>query len=160
VDDAPREEVSLRRASAADAAGILALVPRLVAFGPPAWRDPGSMTEADHDAIADAIASATEDPAVYIAERDAVLAGFVHVHSQVDYYRRRPHGHVADLVVAPAFEGQGVAQRLIAEAERWARALAFDWLTISVFDENRRAAGLYEHLGFGRDIASLVKPLG
>ena len=37
--------------------------------------------------------------------------------------------------------------------------LGFDWLTISVFETNGRAAGLYERLGFGRDIVRLVKPL-
>ncbi|HEY1478796.1 MAG TPA: GNAT family N-acetyltransferase, partial [Gaiellales bacterium] len=87
------------------------------------------------------------------------LAGFVHVHWSMDYYRRRRHAHVADLVVAPEFEGRGVASRLVEQAERWAREHRYDWLTIAVFEENRRAAGLYEHLGFHREIVHLVKPL-
>src|SRR3546814_19802156 len=88
-----------------------------------------------------------------------LIAGFIHLHSVVDYYRQRQHGHVADLVVDPAAEGQGVATRLLSEAELWARRQSFDWLSIAVFEENRRAAGLFEHVGFRRVILRLVKPL-
>ena len=52
-----------------------------------------------------------------------------------------------------------MAIALIAKAEEWARSQGLDWLTISVFEANGRAAGLYERLGFGRDIVRLVKPL-
>jgi ribosomal protein S18 acetylase RimI-like enzyme len=159
VSDAPRRELLVRRASARDVAAVVALVPRLVAFGPPAWRDPGEMTRTDTEVIVEALASETDDPVVYVAESGSLLAGFVHLHSQVDYFRRREHGHVADLVVAELCEGQGVASRLIAEAERWARAQGYDWLTMSVFEQNTRAAGLYGHLGFERDIVNLLKPL-
>jgi GNAT superfamily N-acetyltransferase len=159
VSDAPRRELLVRRASAGDVKAVLALVPRLVSFGPPAWRDAGAMTRTDTEVIIEALASETDDPVVYVAEDGSRLAGFVHLHSQLDYYRRREHGHVADLVVAAACEGQGVASRLIGEAERWARTQGYDWLTISVFEQNARAAGLYEHLGFERDIVNLLKPL-
>jgi GNAT superfamily N-acetyltransferase len=159
VSNAPRPELLVRRASVGDVEAVLALVPRLVAFGPPAWRDADEMTRTDRAVIVAALASETGDPVVYVAESGSGLAGFVHLHSQVDYFRRREHGHVADLVVAETYEGQGVASRLIAEAERWARARGYDWLTISVFEENARAAGLYGHLGFERDTVNLLKTL-
>jgi GNAT superfamily N-acetyltransferase len=151
--------VQVRRAALADADAVLALVPRLVAFGPPPWREPRSMIETDLLVVGEALASTAEDPAVLVAELDGRVIGFIHVHSTVDYYRRRPHGHVADLVVAEGSEGLGVATRLLAEAEEWARKQGFDWLSISVFGENERAAGLYEHHGFRQDTVSLLKPL-
>jgi ribosomal protein S18 acetylase RimI-like enzyme len=151
--------IIVRRASTADRAAVMALVPRLVEFGPPKWRDIATMTATDVTVIGEALLSASKSPAVYVAKLDGELAGFIHLHSVTDYYRRREHGHVADIVVSERAEGRGVASRLLAEAEVWARKQSFDWLTISVFDENRRAAGLYERIGFRRDIARLVKPL-
>jgi GNAT superfamily N-acetyltransferase len=149
----------VRRAVADDCAAVLALVPRLVAFGPPPWREPRGMTETDLMVIGEALRSRADDPAIFVAELDRVVVGFLHVHSTVDYYRRRPHGHVADLVVAESSEGLGVAGRLLAEAESWARSQGFDWLSIAVFGDNARAADLYEHHGFRQDTVRLLKPL-
>jgi GNAT superfamily N-acetyltransferase len=151
--------VAVRRAVADDSADVLALVPRLVAFGPPPWREPRGMTETDLMVVGQALRSQADDPAIFVADLDGGVIGFIHVHSSVDYYRRRPHGHVADLVVAEGSEGLGVATRLLAAAEGWARLQGFDWLSISVFGENARAAGLYEHHGFRQDTVRLLKPL-
>jgi GNAT superfamily N-acetyltransferase len=150
----------VRRALPSDTDALRLLIPRLVAFGPPPWRDAKGMTETDLEVISRALRAEGSNPIVYVAEGEAGdLAGFIHLHSATDYYRRRDHGHVADIVVAQAYEGQGLATALLAKAEEWARAQGFDWLTISVFEANGRAAGLYERLGFGRDIVRLVKPL-
>lgn len=150
----------IRLANPADADAILALVPRLASsFTPPPWREPAAMTATDLDVIAEALRSVGDDPAVFVAEVDGDVAGFVHVRSLEDYYRRRCHGHVADLVVAPAFEGRGVATALLARAEEWSRAQGYDWMTIGVFEENVRAEGLYQKLGYRRDVIRLLKPL-
>jgi GNAT superfamily N-acetyltransferase len=150
----------IRRALIADEADILELVPRLVEFGPPSWRDPDLMTETDISVVSHALRSETNNPVVYVAEGNANdLAGFIHLHSVTDYYRRRDHGHVADIVVSKAYEGHGLAKRLLAKAEEWAIDQGFDWLTISVFNGNTRAAELYEMVGYRRDIARLLKPL-
>lgn len=150
----------IRRANPADADAILALVPRLASsFTPPPWREPAAMTATDLDVIAEALRSVGDDPAVFVAEVDGDVAGFVHVRSLEDYYRRRCHGHVADLVVAPAFEGRGVATALLARAEEWSRAQGYDWMTIGVFEENARAERLYQKLGYRRDVIRLLKPL-
>jgi len=119
------------------------------------------MTETDMAVISDALRAEGDDPIVFVAEGKAGdLAGFIHVHSTTDYYRRRDHGHVANVVVAEAYEGQGLAKSLLAKAEEWTRSQGFDWHTISVFEENSRALELYEWFGFGRDITRLVKRLG
>jgi GNAT superfamily N-acetyltransferase len=159
VNARPQQEIRVRRASGGDADAVLALVPRLVEFGPPAWRDAREMTATDLDVIAAALRSEGDDPAVLVSELEGRVVGFIHLHSRTDYFRRRAHGHVADLVVAEGCEGLGIAGRLLAQAEQWARGQGWDWLSISVFGENERAAGLYEHHGFGRDTLNLVKPL-
>ncbi len=150
----------IRRASLTDTDAILALVPRLsFSFAPPPWRDPAAMAVTDRDVVAEAIRSTTDDPTVFVAEADGAVAGFVHVRSLEDYYRRRKHGHVADLVVAPAFEGRGIATALLARAEEWTRALGYDWITLGVFEQNVRAEQLYRRQGFRRDVIRLLKPL-
>lgn len=150
----------IRRARDADKAAILALVPRLVmGFTPPSWREPAAMTPTDLHVIAEALGSEGDDPAIYVAESDGVIVGFVHLCSLEDYYRRRKHGHIGDIVVAADREGQGIATALMARAEEWCRAQGYDWLSLSVFEQNARAERLYHRLGFGRDVIRLLKPL-
>lgn len=150
----------IRRAVEADAPAILALVPRLVStFTPPSWREPEAMTATDRDVIAEAIRSTGDDPMMFVAEMDGAITGFIHVRSLEDYYRRRKHGHVADLVVADGHEGQGVATILLARAEEWSRAQGYDWMTLGVFEQNVRAERLYQKLGYRRDVIRLLKPL-
>jgi GNAT superfamily N-acetyltransferase len=83
----------------------------------------------------------------------------IHVRSLEDYYRRRKHGHVADLVVAEGYEGQGIATALLGRAEEWALAQGYDWMTLGVFEQNARAEQLYQKFGFRRDVIRLLKPL-
>jgi len=150
----------IRRARDTDRDAVLALVPRLVAgFTPPPWRRPEAMTPTDLDVIAEALASKSEDPVIYVAESGGVVAGFIHLCSLEDYYRRRKHGHVGDIVVAEGQEGQGIATALMAKAEEWCRAQGYDWLSLSVFEQNAGAERLYRRLGFQRDVIRLLKPL-
>ena len=150
----------IRRADLADTDAILALVPRLSSsFTPPPWREPAAMAATDRDVVAEAILSVADDPTVFVAEADGAIAGFVHVRSLEDYYRRRKHGHVADLVVAPAYEGQGIATALLKRAEEWTRTQGYDWITLGVFEQNERAEQLYSRQGFRRDVIRLLKVL-
>jgi len=153
------EKLILRRANAREGLGVAALVARLVEFGPPPWRDPDRMIEIDRERVLRSLRSTQDDPAVFVATCGNRIAGFVHLHGLVDQYHIEPHGHIEDLVVAAEFEGRGVARLLLQAAERWAKERRFDWLTLSVFDQNSRARRIYEHAGFGRDILRMVKPL-
>jgi ribosomal protein S18 acetylase RimI-like enzyme len=152
-------QVTIRRALPDDAPAVLALVERLVAFGPPAWRDAAQMVQVDRRKIAQALRATGDDPLVMVAAIGDAVAGFVHVHSLIDHYNDEPHGHVSDIVVAPAFEGHGIGRQLLDAARDWAIAKGFRWLTISVFEANSRAAAIYEKAGFKRDILRLVQPL-
>jgi GNAT superfamily N-acetyltransferase len=150
----------IRRATQADTPAILALVPRLAtSFPAPPWRDPAAMVATDLDVMAEAIRSTAEDPTVFVADVEGTVVGFMHVCSLEDYYRRRKHGHVADIVVAEDHQSQGIATSLLARAEDWSRAQGYDWMTLGVFEQNIRAERLYERLGFRRDVIRLLKPL-
>ena len=110
----------MRRAEKQDEAAVLQLVERLVAFGPPPWRDSATMIEVDRDKIRKALHSDGADPLVMVAVSGETVAGFVHVHSLCDHYRSSLQGHVSDIVVAAACEGQGVGRLLLNAAQRWA----------------------------------------
>jgi hypothetical protein len=51
VDRPNSAQITLRPAAPADRDAVLELVPRLVEFGPPPWRDAAAMTEADRAVI-------------------------------------------------------------------------------------------------------------
>jgi GNAT superfamily N-acetyltransferase len=153
------KEFALRRANAQDEPDVATLIARLVEFGPPAWRDADRMVDIDRERVLRSLRSTEADPAVFVATCGNRIAGFVHLHSLVDQYHSRPHGHIEDIVVATQFEGRGVARLLMGAAEQWAKSLGFEWLTLSVFDQNSRARRIYENAGFGADILRMVKPL-
>ena len=107
-----------------------------------------------------ALHSTEADRVVLVAvTQDNDVAAFIHLRSAVDYYTERRHGHVADIVVAERYEGRGLARTLLAAAEDWCRGKGYEWLSIGVFEENTRAASLYERMGFRRDIVRMLKPL-
>lgn len=64
------------------------------------------------------------------------------------------YGHnveIADLVVAPAFRGQGVGTALITTLSRVAAYAGYKAVEIGVMQENSRALTLYQRLGFVED---------
>jgi ribosomal protein S18 acetylase RimI-like enzyme len=156
----PEGCIRIVRATAADQESVLALLPRLLEFGPPPWRDAGRMNLTDRKVITAALASETDDPIVMIAvSKERTVVGFVHMHSVIDYYTEQRNGHVADIVVDDAYQGQGIGRKLLQCAEVWARAQSYDWLTISVFPQNFRAVRTYQKNGFEPDIARYLKVL-
>jgi GNAT superfamily N-acetyltransferase len=153
-------EITIRPADARDHAFVLGLVPELLAFGPPAWRDRGEMIATDTSVIGDALAGRTAGAAVLIAEDAAgTRLGFIHVSAERDYYLQRDCGHVGDIVVAPEARGRGVGRALLSAAERWAVDRGYRLLTLNVFVENRGPQALYEHAGFSAEAIKYVKKL-
>lgn len=65
---------------------------------------------------------------------------------------RRAHSRGLGITVAQGWQGQGVGEKLMAEAMRWAD----DWagvlrIELTVFADNARAIALYERHGFVRE---------
>jgi GNAT superfamily N-acetyltransferase len=154
-------DVRVRKAVAADRAFILGLVPELLAFGPPAWRDREEMIATDTRVIDAALGGRTEGALVLVAEDErGERLGFIHLCPLWDYYLEQSCGHIWDIVVRPEARGRGVGRTLIAAAEQWARDRGYRLLTLNVFVENRAALRLYEELGFAAESMKCVKPLG
>lgn len=134
--------IQIRPASLADKDFILSLMPRLVEFGPLPWRDPAQMIITDRQVLSDKLHNRPPGTAIFVAENDeGVALGFIHLQTGADYYRGEEHGHIADVIVAPAGEGRGIGRLLIAKGEEWARLQGYRWLTLSVFAQNERARG-------------------
>ena len=153
-------DVRIRPASPADREFVISLMPRLVEFGPPAWRDPAQMTAHDTGVINESLLDPKPGTAVFVAEdADGTPLGFIHLHADTEHYNREEHGHVEDLIVAPAGEGRGVGRALLEKAEEWARSRGYRWLTLNVFAENLRAREVYKRLGYGEDMVKYVKQL-
>ncbi|MCC3160833.1 GNAT family N-acetyltransferase [Hymenobacter sp. 15J16-1T3B] len=148
----------IRPATPADEAFIRAVMPRLVEFGPPAWRDPAQLTATDVAVLLESVRAPTPQRQVLVAERHGRPLGLLHLTVLTDFYQQQ-HGHVADLAVAAEAEGQGIGRALLSYAESWARALGFPWLTLSVFAQNERARAVYERAGFEQDIVKYLKVL-
>lgn len=156
----PTKTLRVRKATAADADFVISLVPRLVEFGPPSWRDPQQMIRTDAQVLAARLSDPPDDFAVLIAEDgNGERLGFIHVHSGKDHYHRDEHGHVEDLIVVPGEEGRGVGALLMEKGEEWARSRGYRWLSLNVFAGNGRARELYRRLGYGEDMIKCVKEL-
>ena len=153
-------KILTRPAAIGDKEFIISLLPRLVEFGPPSWRDITQMTVTDTQVLSDRILNQPPGTAIFIAEdANGVALGFIHLQAGTDYYNREDHGHIADVIVAPEGEGGGIGRALIAKGEEWARAQGYRWLTLSVFAQNLRAREIHKRLGYGEDIMKYVKEL-
>ena len=152
--------IKIRPASMGDQDFILSLIPRLVEFGPPAWRDVSQMISTDLQVLGDQLTNQPPDTAFFVAEDESGNPlGFIHLQTGTDYYIHDKHGHIANVIVAPEGEGRGLGRMLIEKGEEWARSQGYGWLTLSVFAQNTRAREVYERLGYGEDIMKYVKKL-
>jgi len=160
MPDSATASIRVRPATPENAQFVLALVPQLVAFGPPPWRSQRQMIDTDTLVIGQALQGLPAGATVLVAEDSGGKPlGFIHVCGEPDYYTRADCGHIADLVVAPAARGRGVGEVLMMAAEQWARARGYSLLTLNVFVENARARALYERAGFGAETVRYVKEL-
>jgi GNAT superfamily N-acetyltransferase len=155
----PNPPVTIRRAGPEDREWILGQAPRLHDFGPPPYRPREVMDRAVVASIDGALSGAPGAEVLVAVSAGGERLGFVHLHGATDFFTGEPHGHVSDIVVAPAAQGGGVGQALMAAAEAWARGRGYRLLSLHVFDGNARAREFYARLGYQPDIRKLVKPL-
>lgn len=66
----------------------------------------------------------------------------------IDYRRDPVAGELWMLIVDDAWQGLDVGTRLIAALEERAKARGMGWTRLAVEDDNPRARGLYERLGY------------
>lgn len=102
---------------------------------------------------------------VFIAEAAGVFVGcvaclVVEEQSVQETPDSNRHGYVSDIFVDPRYRSQGVAQRLLAVAERHLAATGVTRLRINVLANNTRARRAYERYGFAPYEVMFEKRIG
>jgi GNAT superfamily N-acetyltransferase len=154
-----RPTVTVREATAGDRDFVLRTCVRLGAVDPPGWRSAGEIVAGETRTLHAFFDGAAPRSTLLVARTASGPAGFAFLEEIVDYFTRRPHGHLGMIAVADDAEGQGVGRALMEAAERWARERGYGMLTLNVFAGNARARRLYARSGFGPETVRYVKAL-
>jgi len=153
-------EIRIRTAEPDDKEFILSLIPRLVDFGPPPWRDPDQMTATDTETLDWVLSTNPPETVVFVAEDETGdRLGFIHLRADIDYFSHEKYGHVSDIVVTNESQGRGIGRALMAAGENWARVQGYPFITLHAFIQNTRATALYESLGYNGDMLKYMKKL-
>jgi GNAT superfamily N-acetyltransferase len=153
-------EIVIRPADEGDLGFVIGLVPSLLEFGSPVWRDPDALRSGFGAELARAVSSQGADATTLIAEgQDRTPLGFISLRV-VDNIEGGKRGHVADLAVAENARRLGVGTALMKAGEAWALERGFDLLSLDVWSTNASALAFYRRLGYGVDSLSLIKRLG
>ncbi len=152
--------IELRTARPEDGDFLRGLSPRLSGVPGPAWHDLAAMEGFQARYMAGTFAAADDSSRTLIAwSDDGRRLGYVHMRPGKDGVTDEPCGYVSLLAVTADAEGSGVATRLMAAAEEWARACGYRFLCLDVFADNRRAIDFYKRGGFEAETLRMVKPL-
>ncbi|MGH7585505.1 MAG: GNAT family N-acetyltransferase [Gemmatimonadales bacterium] len=150
----------IRAARDDDEPFLLALTSRLADFPLPPWRTAREIADADHQVLLDALHQPRDDAAILVAEDAAGRpSGYVFLTTRSDYFTGRPIAHVEVLAIEVAAQGSGAARALMEAGEAWACGRGYHGVTLNVFANNRRAQGLYEHLGYQAETLHYFKAL-
>ena len=154
--------ISIRKALPGDADFIAAHAHRLLNFALPEWRvdEKEKMIRADIQHITNALLKDDPDDCTFIAiDAENKACGFMRVALLKDYYTGEKHAHVNDIVVTKESEGKGVGRLLLQKADEWAIDNKVRWITLNVFEENRRARAVYEMQGYHMEWIKYLKQL-
>ena len=151
--------ITVRNARQEDRAAILALVPRLRAFGAPELRPVEDLDRAEAEALSRALSALSANALLLVAELDAKVAGVAYAETATDYFTKEQHGHLGILIVAEHAEGRGVGRVLLGAIDDWARSRGYRFITLNVFEGNVHARKVYERAGYTIDTIRYVKPL-
>ena len=155
------DSFDIRPARATDRAAVLALVPRLRAFGPPSLRPPEALDAGERRTLDQFFDAPPNGAALWVADAPhGALVGAAYAERAIDYFTQEFHGHLGILVVAAEAEGRGVGRALMAAVEAWAVGQRYRFVTLNVFATNARAAAVYERAGYRPDTVRYVKELG
>jgi ribosomal protein S18 acetylase RimI-like enzyme len=105
---------------------------------------------------------AARDGAIFMAEVDETIAGFICVVSRLrgdSPDDPAVFAWIHDIFVRPAHRRRGVATALMGAAESFVRSRGARELRLGVLDRNGPARGLYQRLGFRDYLRVLSRPL-
>ena len=149
--------ISIRTATPDDREFMFEQAPRLAAVAHLPWHAEGDLLRFQHRYMNASFSLPESKAATFVAEGDAGLLGFVHVEESTDSVTLEPCAYVAVVAVAENAQGQGIASRLMAAAEAWARQRGFRLIALDVFADNRRARAFYARHGYQEDSLRLTK---
>jgi GNAT superfamily N-acetyltransferase len=153
-------DVRIRAAGDEDLGFLFALAPRLAEVADLPWHQAQDLIAFQHRYMKAAFARPKSETVTLIAEAaDGAQLGYVHAEAAIDSVTLEPCGYVTVLALIKEAEGQGIADRLMASVEGWARGMGFRLLGLDVFANNLRARSFYGRLGYQEDSLRLTKPL-
>ncbi|HEU4800039.1 MAG TPA: GNAT family N-acetyltransferase [Gemmatimonadales bacterium] len=152
--------IRLRSATPADRDAVVTLAQRLADFDLPAGRAAHEIARADLHHFDRQLTQPAGDVLFLVAEDEGAILGTVFANTDTDYFTGEPLAYIEVLAVAEAAAGRGVARQLMEATERWAAKRGYGRVELSVFVNNRRARGFYEHLGYREEILRCVKEVG
>jgi ribosomal protein S18 acetylase RimI-like enzyme len=139
--------VQIRQADYASASDAAALVMLLDAYA----RDPAGggspLSEFAQANLVSALAARPQAYSVLAFDGDQPV-GLVNCIEGFSTFACRPLVNVHDVAVLASHRGRGVAEQMLVEAERLARARGAVKLTLEVLSGNLAAKKLYERIGF------------
>jgi GNAT superfamily N-acetyltransferase len=154
--------IRIREARPPDLESVVALVPRLRAFGSVSLRTDAELDRAEHAALTRAIEALPIDAALFVVECPELtspVVGVAYVETATDYFTHEKHAHLAILAVAREVEGQGAGRALLERVEQWAAQKGYRLVTLNVFAANERARSVYERAGYAPDTLRYAKEI-
>jgi predicted N-acetyltransferase YhbS len=129
--------VQIRRADAADAGTVFAMLERFA-----------TSYEPDHDVFAKSFAAMIDarDVLLLVADDDGAVVGYVMAVRFPTLFANGPLVQIEELFVEEAKRGSGTGRALVAAVVEWARQRG----AVEVTVPTRRAGAYYERLGFER----------
>jgi ribosomal protein S18 acetylase RimI-like enzyme len=158
--------VSIRPATAADRAGVVALAPRL-AEGVAPWRNQREACEAGRRWLEGSLDDAAAGTGAVFVAVDAGQTPSARAGGIVGVLSIRPSrhftgecdGYIGELVVAKHAGRRGIGRSLVAAAEAWARDQGLAHLTLHTGVYNTSARAFYAALGFAEEEVRLTRPV-
>jgi len=151
--------IAIRVAAPSDRAFLRQLAARLADFDLPPSRTAAEIAEADLSALNKALDHPISGTELFVAELHGKRAGCLLMWTLQDYFSGGWHSHISVIAVTREAEGKGVGRALMHHAEAWASERGHHTITLSVFENNRRAQSLYERMGYKSEIRRYSKHL-
>ncbi|MEO0574377.1 MAG: GNAT family N-acetyltransferase [Pseudomonadota bacterium] len=151
---------TIRTSHAEDLAALLEMIPQLADFPLPQTRDPRDLWQGDARLLQRHFNGETDHTRVLVAdsETDGII-GFALTSLGEEVLSHDPSAHLEALVVSDKARGKGVGRALLLATEQLATTSGAQTLTLTAFNSNTRARGLYESVGFDGELIRYIKPL-
>ncbi|MGL4636380.1 MAG: GNAT family N-acetyltransferase [Beijerinckiaceae bacterium] len=154
--------VTIRSVIASDIEAIIDLQWELNLFEDAVSHDRVTDRESSRLCVEDNLANTARDGgATLVAEADGVIVGYLSLVFKAGepfvHPTKRSHGYVQDIVVKAAQRGGGIAQLLLAEAERISREAGLSGLSLGMLVGNDTAERAYLRFGFQPHSVEMLK---